>query len=391
MHCFDRVDRSLPIEERLGAAFSVAGPSIMLTSLTDFLAFTIGSTIDLPAISQFCLTSALSVLAVFVIQLTFFCGVLVLDERRVARRKRDCCCCFAAPADVSVPAWMDRGEKWLHLKIRTVVGPFLMRPSSKAAVIVFFVVLAGVSTLGAVRLKPGLTMRHFVRGTSHVRAFVDARDEFLGGRTMDVSFCVKNFSPGKPRHLTALRRLHNSLISLPPSRGHPTIKNADVDVSSWLVAFEEWRNSTTGVPVDQLGSDSFVSNLREFLATSKGLPYRTDVVWSSTAANNTAAIRACRLRARLHLPPTKDREIELDRMRVARMAARVSKDVLDCIAYNDAFTYLDRYAVIGQLAIQNLALASAAVFIALLLFQHARSAVLVLLCIIMVDVDILGL
>ena len=73
------------------------------------------------------------------------------------------------------------------------------------------------------------------------------------------------------------------------------------------------------------------------------------------------------------------------------MAARVPKDVLDCIAYNDAFTYLDRYAVIGQLAIQNLALASAAVFIALLLFQHARSAVLVLLCIIMVDVDILGL
>ena len=73
-----------------------AGPTITLTSLTDFVAFAVGSTIDVPAIQAFCATAAISVLAVFVLQCTLFAPCLVLDTLRQQSNRYDVCCCWQA-------------------------------------------------------------------------------------------------------------------------------------------------------------------------------------------------------------------------------------------------------------------------------------------------------
>ena len=71
------------VEERLAYAFRKSGPSITLTTITDMLAFAVGSTIDLPAVRDFCLAASFSVAGVFLLQFTFFAGCLALDERRL--------------------------------------------------------------------------------------------------------------------------------------------------------------------------------------------------------------------------------------------------------------------------------------------------------------------
>ena len=60
------------LEERMGAALGAVGCSITLTSLTDGLAFCIGSLIDLPAVSAFCVAAGVAVISVFIVQSTFF-------------------------------------------------------------------------------------------------------------------------------------------------------------------------------------------------------------------------------------------------------------------------------------------------------------------------------
>ena len=91
---FNREPMSLPVEDRVGNALAEVGGSITLTSVTDFLAFSIGSMIDLPAVSYFCTTAAIAVLSVFFIQVTFFAACLAVDARRILAKRYDLLPCI---------------------------------------------------------------------------------------------------------------------------------------------------------------------------------------------------------------------------------------------------------------------------------------------------------
>ena len=82
------------LARRLGRTLREAGPSVTLTSLTDAFAFAIGTAIDIGAIRQFCITSAVAVVAVWALQVTAFCAALVLDTRRREAGRMDCCPCL---------------------------------------------------------------------------------------------------------------------------------------------------------------------------------------------------------------------------------------------------------------------------------------------------------
>ncbi len=95
---FQRTDPAHPLDERLGEALEAIGCSITLTSLTDGLAFCVGSVIDLPAISAFCIAAGIATLSVFLVQATFFASILVLDARREQANRLDLLPCFHGPA-----------------------------------------------------------------------------------------------------------------------------------------------------------------------------------------------------------------------------------------------------------------------------------------------------
>ena len=96
---YSRTPSHLPSSERVALSLKGVGNSIFYTSVTDFLAFGIGSFIDLPAVSFFCVTAAIAVLSVFLVQVTFFAACLGLDGRRIEADRYD-----------MVPCW--RREKW---------------------------------------------------------------------------------------------------------------------------------------------------------------------------------------------------------------------------------------------------------------------------------------
>jgi predicted RND superfamily exporter protein len=147
--------------KRLAVTLREAGPSITLTSVTDCIAFAIGSTIDLPGISDFCKTAGIAIIATFVLQVTLFSALLVMDEHRAAKLRLDCCPCILSAegknangkqAKISTVRGSSTLREWLHTKY----APWLMRPTSKVGILVAFLCLWCISAWGVSTLTKGL-------------------------------------------------------------------------------------------------------------------------------------------------------------------------------------------------------------------------------------------
>ncbi|CAD6186807.1 unnamed protein product [Caenorhabditis auriculariae] len=85
IHAMRKTDKRKSLEEQIAETMEEAGPSITVTSATNILSFGIGVLTPTPAISLFCLYTAVAVAVDFVYQLTFFVAALVYEEKRITK------------------------------------------------------------------------------------------------------------------------------------------------------------------------------------------------------------------------------------------------------------------------------------------------------------------
>ncbi|KAI6164934.1 patched family-domain-containing protein [Pisolithus thermaeus] len=103
-----------PAEERVAMALAKMGPSILLSSVTETVAFGLGALVPMPAVRNFALYAAGSVLLNAILQVTVFVSALSLDLRR---------------AESNVPS--HRGPGGIARFIRRHYAPFLLQPAVK--------------------------------------------------------------------------------------------------------------------------------------------------------------------------------------------------------------------------------------------------------------------
>lgn len=79
----------------MGKTLKLAGVSILITSLTDCVAFLVSSATNLPALSSFCVFAGIGILFDFIFEITLFSAFLAYDLDRQSRGRGDCCggCC----------------------------------------------------------------------------------------------------------------------------------------------------------------------------------------------------------------------------------------------------------------------------------------------------------
>ncbi|KAI3387963.1 hypothetical protein SNEBB_004991 [Seison nebaliae] len=82
------------IIEHFSKAMANIGPSMLLTSSSECGAFSLGALSKMPAVRTFSLYATAAVLFDFLLQITAFSALLVLDVRRQANMKFDLCYCF---------------------------------------------------------------------------------------------------------------------------------------------------------------------------------------------------------------------------------------------------------------------------------------------------------
>uniref|UniRef100_A0A914VWV2 SSD domain-containing protein n=1 Tax=Plectus sambesii TaxID=2011161 RepID=A0A914VWV2_9BILA len=150
--------RELTRAEHLSLTLADVGPSITITSLTNTLAFCIGSFSPMPQIRSFCICTALALLADFVLEIAFFGAVVVVsssEEYQPApvdekpKKKPD------ASLAVSINAIR---EEVLRLYIK-VITSWPARITAAA----FLIVLWTISAMGVAKLQsafwPGKTFQ----------------------------------------------------------------------------------------------------------------------------------------------------------------------------------------------------------------------------------------
>jgi Niemann-Pick C1 protein len=89
-------DQRLPgesLEHQVSRVVGKVGPSMLLTSLAESLAFVLGALTPMPAVKIFSLYAALAVLIDFFLQITCFVSLLTLDCRRELSNRYDLFCC----------------------------------------------------------------------------------------------------------------------------------------------------------------------------------------------------------------------------------------------------------------------------------------------------------
>ncbi|KAK7352178.1 hypothetical protein VNO80_17596 [Phaseolus coccineus] len=97
VHAVKRQRLELPLEGRISNALAEVGPSITLASVSEVLAFAVGSFISMPAIRVYSMFAALAVLLDFLLQVTAFVALIVLDSLRAEDKRVDCFPCIKPP------------------------------------------------------------------------------------------------------------------------------------------------------------------------------------------------------------------------------------------------------------------------------------------------------
>ena len=172
------------IEERAARCLARVGPSILLSATTQIVAFLLGAVVPMPAVRNFALYAAGSMLIVATLHCTVFIAAMTLDAHRVEGGRIDCLPCLKASPrqnQIQLPIDSAAGSKegTLDSFIRYRFAPILLRSSVKRLVVVAFGAIAVISSIGVRRIELGLDQRLALPSKSYLRPYFDAIDVFL--------------------------------------------------------------------------------------------------------------------------------------------------------------------------------------------------------------------
>ncbi|KAF5388272.1 hypothetical protein D9615_000178 [Tricholomella constricta] len=171
----------LSAEERVARTLAKMGPSILLSTVAETLAFSLGALVPMPAVRNFALYAAGSVLLNAILQVTVFISALLLDLKRFEASRIDCFPCIRLPSRIALldgPA-SGSGLGRIARFIRRHYAPFLLRPVVKGFVMVAFTGVFAASIISMQHIELGLDQRLALPSDSYLVDYFDNLDAYL--------------------------------------------------------------------------------------------------------------------------------------------------------------------------------------------------------------------
>jgi len=171
----------LSVEERIARTLAKMGPSILLSTITEVVAFALGAIVPMPAVRNFALYAAGSVFLNAILQVTVFVSALTLDQRRQEANRVDCFPCIRIPSRIALldPPPPSSGLGTLAKFIRRHYVPFLLRPVVKGVVLLTFAGLFVCSAISIQHIELGLEQRLALPSESYLIPWFDSVDAYL--------------------------------------------------------------------------------------------------------------------------------------------------------------------------------------------------------------------
>lgn len=174
-----------PVEELIALTTKTGGLSILITSLTDAIAFLVGSATVLPALSGFCLYCGWAVLGCFFAQIILFLPILALNAHRAKAQRYDCCCCLTAPDEHKITepqgcCFCCNCSDGIVRRGLTKFGSFSVQDKrGRYSVLFVFLALFASGLSGLVQIKKDFKLEWFFPDDSYVNEFFDLNDQFF--------------------------------------------------------------------------------------------------------------------------------------------------------------------------------------------------------------------
>ncbi|VIO94627.1 Patched family protein [Brugia malayi] len=214
LHCYHQTDPRLPVEERIGKMLAEAGPSITITSLTNFLSFAISIFTPTPAIQIFSAYISVAVVFDYTYQIFLYSAILTFGAHREKKRLHAFipCMSIAETEKRSVKTQSDISgtlEELMNNFVDLWVN-IAMSNITRIIVACFMIVYCIVATHGVMQIKVGLTSEKLFSYDSPLLPFVKLQTEIIFKEGGQVAVFVNN--PGdmrKPEIIPEVMRLVN--------------------------------------------------------------------------------------------------------------------------------------------------------------------------------------
>ncbi|KAJ6830561.1 Niemann-Pick C1 protein-like isoform X1 [Iris pallida] len=180
VHAVKRQPKDLPLEGRVSNTLVEVGPSITLASLSEVLAFAVGSFIPMPACRVFSMFAALAVLLDFLLQVTVFVALIIYDFSRAEKNRIDCFPCVkVSPSNESDGGTNQRELGLVARYMKELHAPMLEIPGVKIVVLAVFIAFSFASIDLCTRLESGLEQQIVLPRDSYLQDYYAALAKYL--------------------------------------------------------------------------------------------------------------------------------------------------------------------------------------------------------------------
>ncbi|VDN03860.1 unnamed protein product [Thelazia callipaeda] len=212
LHCYHHTDQRLPVEERIGKMLAEAGPSITITSLTNFISFAISALTPTPAIQTFSIYISITVVFDYVYQIFLYSAILTFAARREKKRLHAVIPCISI-SDVEKRIVSTQANIFKTLdeftdNLMNLWVNMAMSNITRITVICLMIFYWIITIRGVTRTKVGLSSEKLFPYDSPLLPFVKLQTEIIFKEGGQVTIFVNN--PGdlrKPQMIPRIMRL----------------------------------------------------------------------------------------------------------------------------------------------------------------------------------------
>ncbi|NXX83217.1 PTHD3 protein, partial [Urocolius indicus] len=191
----------------LAETYAEAALSVTITTLTDVLAFFVGTWTPFQSVRSFCLYTGTAFIFCYVYTLTFFGAVIVLNHKReqgnrhwltcmpvgagAGQAGKSClynACCLGSCSGQDLTQ-QPEGEHPMSVFFKKYYGPFFTNKWVKLLVVVLYGAYLGGSVYGCTQIREGIDLRNLASDDSYVIPYYDDDDKYFstyGPRVMVV-------------------------------------------------------------------------------------------------------------------------------------------------------------------------------------------------------------
>ncbi|XP_028412075.1 patched domain-containing protein 3-like isoform X2 [Dendronephthya gigantea] len=363
----DELDRAHPdqsIPKRLATVMRTVGPAITMTTMTDLVAFAIGTTSKFNAIVYFCTYAAVTITLAFLFLVTIFVAFMSYDCRRMNAGRRDMVPFLKAPPPrAGEPRW-DEPLPQTSNKVMELWAKFLMKTPTKIFIVFLSMGLLAVGIYGTTFVNEEFDRRDLAKDGSMFIKYLDADEDYFMA-DIRVDLIIENVNYSDP----SIQRKMNDLSQIVANN-----KFYRPNVTSWFAELQKWYNSQNTTLLGSL--EMFLKNQSRF---------RKDIMFSEDNSTITVSRLYCFLKST-------SSSVELRDAMTSLRDDLKDKSTLPVFANAYVFIFIEQFISTLPETIYNLSLASGAICVVTSLFLvNPLVILLVLLGFVSLIFELLGL